>query len=315
MAEQYRDHYAEQRAMRDLHPKTRAKVIGMLQNHTVIDGESYSTETGENITDRIHTELVITEPQRRGKRTQENLAQHQTDNGGFIFAYYEVCKSMGDRFPFLTKSDTARLLFIGTYLSWETNHIVYDNGRKVDKKALGDLLNMSRNKYGDFYKTLIENGILSEAESGLVMNPTVFYRGTEKKIRPLVKGMQFTRLFKNTVRDLYAKFNGRSIKKLGVIYAVLPYVNFNFNTVCHNPQEVKVDDIIPMTLSELADKLGYADYRKLVPVLREIRYEDKPIFKFVDGTADRRDKYIIVNPRIVYAGNGKHLDGIKLLFN
>lgn len=315
MAKEIRDFKAEQLALKDLHPKTRQQMMNMTRNFTVINGEAYDTETGENITDRIDVQPVITKSQRQGKQAKENLKAHQDDRGGFFFVYYEACKSMEERFPALTQSDMARLMFIGTYLSWETNHLVYDNGVKIKKKGLGDLLNMSRSKYSVFYKTLIENKILSEAETGIVMNPTLFYRGEVKNVRPLVKDMHFTRMFKNTVRDLYAKFDSRSIKKLGVIYSILPYVNFNFNTVCHNPSEVKADDVKPMNLSTLSEKLGYSDHRKLTPVLREIKYEGKPVFKFVGDDGGQREKYVIISPRVVYAGDGKHLDGIKVLFN
>ncbi|GGJ49640.1 hypothetical protein [Virgibacillus salexigens] len=298
---------------KDLHPNTREELIRKSQNFIVVDGQPINPDTGE-ILDNIDIQTVITKPQVTAKRAIENLVQHQTDHGGFFFAYYEVCKSMTDRFPQLTQSDLARLMFIGTYLSWQTNHLVYDNGRPINKKALGELLGMSRNKYSEFYRKLIYNEIIYEQKSGLVMNATVFYRGTDKKASIDAKKMQYTRLFRKTIRELYAMFSGRSIKKLGVLYAVLPYINFNYNIVCNNPQEVQEAKVKPMAVSELADKLGYSDAKKLIPVLREIRYEGKPVFGFFETDGDARKKKIVVNTSVVYAGNGKHLDAINILF-
>ncbi|GAA0427284.1 hypothetical protein GCM10008934_16340 [Virgibacillus salarius] len=314
MAKQFRDYKAEQQAYKDLHPNTREELVKKSQNFAVVDGQPINPDTGE-ILENIDIQTVITNQQVTAKRAIENLAQHQTDHGGFFFAYYEACKSMSDRFPQLTQSDLARLMFVGTYLSWETNHLVYDNGRPINKRALGELLGMrSRNKYSEFYRKLIDNEIIYEQKSGLVMNATVFYRGTDKKASIDAKKMQYTRLFRKTIRELYAMFSGRSIKKLGVLYAVLPYINFNYNIVSKNPTEVQSEKIEPMPVSELADKLGYSDARKLMPVLREIKYEGKPVFGFFETDGDARKKKIVVNPSVVYAGNGKRLDAIKILF-
>lgn len=209
-------------------------------------------------------------------------------------------------------------MFIGTYVSYNEGdpshgYLRHDNGVPINKKSLGELLGMSRNKYSDFYAKLVEENILAELPEGLAMNPTVFYRG--ENLDAIKGDYQYTRLFRKTVRELYSKFDGRSIKKLGVVYAVLPYVNFNFNVICNNPHQVVDGKIQPMKLKELAERLGYKDYKHLLKTMQEIKYKDQPVFKFVDDGKDRHSSYIVVNPSVIYAGNGKHLDAIKVLFD
>jgi hypothetical protein len=309
---------ADVRAWLDLHPKVRREVIGLTQNFEVINGQAYSTETGENITDKLDVQVRLTEEQRKGAQVKENLREHQVENGGYVFALFQECRAIGERFPSLTQSDLARLMFIGTYVSYnegdfEHGYLKHGNGVKITKKSLGELLKMSRNKFNEFYKKLINEEILAETDEGLAMNPFIFYRG--ENVKTVVGDLQYTRLFRQTVRDLYEAYNGRSIKKLGVIYSVLPYVNFNFNVLAENPSEVKAEEVKPLTIEELAEKLGYESEKKLTQTLRSIKYKEQPVFGFFEVSDDRRKKKIVVNPYVIYAGNGKHLDGIKVLFN
>ncbi|MGP4077295.1 hypothetical protein [Halobacillus sp. K22] len=302
----------------DLHPNAIREAIEVTQNFEVINGEAYDTETGENISDKVDVRPRLTEGQMRGQQIKENLKAHQTENGGYVFALFQGNKAIEERFPSLTQSDLARLMFIGTYVSYDDSEafryglLKHPNGVKIGKKSLEELLGMSRSKYSGFYKKLLNEGILAETDEGLEINPAVFYRGEHVKA---IKGeMRYTRLFRQTVRDLYELYNGRSIKKLGVIYSVLPYVNFNFNVLAENPSEVKADEVKPLTIEELAEKLGYEDEKKLTQTLRSIKYDGQPIFGFVEISEDRRRNKIVVNPRVIYAGNGKHLDTIKMLF-
>lgn len=310
---------ADIRAWVNLNRKTRQEAILMTQNFTVIDGQAYSTETGENITDKIEISVKLTEEQRRGAQIKENLRNHQNDGGGYVFAMFKECQAIGERFPSLTQSDLARLMFVGTYVSYDDGVepgygvLKHPNGVAIDKSALSKMLKMSRPAFSAFYKKLIAEGILFEADEGLAMNPTVFYRG--EHVKAMVSDQQYTRLFRQTVRDLYELYNGRSIKKLGTVYAVLPYVNFNYNVLCSNPSEVQAEKVKPLTIGELAYILGYESDKKLMSTLREIKHEDTPVFGFFENIEDRRKKKIVVNPYVIYAGNGKHLDGIKVLFN
>lgn len=318
MMTKQRDYKAEQRVWKGLSPELKRQAIGLTQNFTVIDGQAYDTETGENITAKLHIEPVISVAQREGVQIKEELRKHQQDYGGYVFTFFNAMQSISERFPSLTQSDMARLMFIGTYVSYndgEANHgyLRHDNGVTLNKKTLGELLGMSRNKYSELYKKLIDENIIAEMPDGLAVNPTVFYRG--EHVESFRGDYQYTRLFRKTARELYAKFNGRSIRKLGVIYSILPYVNFNFNIVCNNPQQVIDGKVETMKLKDLATRLGYKDYKHLLKIMREITYQDKPVFKFVDDGKNRRSSYIIVNPSVIYAGNGKHLKAIRVLFD
>lgn len=317
MAKQIRDYEQEQQAWKGLNQEVKRKTIEMTQNFAVIDGKAYDTETGEDITGKIHVEPVITSKKAEGIHVRGNLRDHQKENGGYVFVFFNAMQAVGDRLPSLTQSDLARVMYIGTYISYnegEAGHcyLRHDNGVQINKKALGELLGMSRNRYAEFYRKIVDEHVIAESPEGLAVNPTMFYRGGNVDY---YKGdYQYTRLFRKTARELYGQFSGRSIKKLGVVYSILPYVNFNTNIICDNPQQVQDDKLQALKIKELAVKLRYEDDKYLARTMREIKYNGAPVFKFVDDGKDRRSAYIIVNPDVVYAGNGKSLAGIKVLF-
>lgn len=312
-----RDYKAENRIWKDTPPEVKRQALQLVNNFVMQDGVAYDPQTGEIVTDRIHVEPKVKASQRQGYQLRKELKTHEELNGGYVFAFFYYMQAIEKRFPSLTQSDLARLMFIGTYVSYnegEPSHcyLRHDNGVEITKRALGELLGMSRNKYAEFYKKLLNENVLAELEEGLAVNPQVFYRGENLEN---VKGdYQYTRLFRRTARELYTKFNGRSIKKLGVLYAILPYVNFNFNILCRNPQQVINGKIDTLKICDLADDLGYSNYKNLIKTMHEIKFNDKPVFKFLDDGKDRRSSYVIVNPDVIYAGNGKHLEYIKLLF-
>ncbi|WP_160848087.1 hypothetical protein [Pontibacillus yanchengensis] len=158
-------------------------------------------------------------------------------------------------------------------------------------------------------------GILNEDNTGAIrVNPSVFYRGAEKDFKKVAGAMQYTRVYRKTIRELYAMYNGRTIKQLGLIYAVLPYINFNYNIVCHNAEEYNKDNVKPMTTADLAKKLGYSKAEQLTKALRGVKYEGQRVFGFFECEDDARKKKIVVNPNVIYAGSGEKLDGIKILF-
>ncbi len=96
---------------------------------------------------------------------------------------------------------------------------------------------------------------------------------------------------------------------------VLPYLNLTTNIISHNPDEIVIDKIKPMTLMELSNVLGYSDYTKLKKSLYSIKIDNSYVFGFVFHENDKRTMKIVVNPRVVFAGNCEQLGAIKVLFN
>lgn len=300
-----------------LHPKIRREVIAQKFNYVVVDGKPYDTETGEYLGDRFTHDLVPlrTEQQYRAFESVQTLGDHEKENGGFIFAFFQQSKAISERFPTLNNADIARLMYLGTYIAWETGRLQYDNGKIITREGFEKLTGLSSKRAKELFRRYLDEGIISESDGAIYMNQTVFYRGNIKTISSQTTDLQYTRLFKKTVRDLYEKANGRTVGQLALVYAVMPFLNFETNIVCMNPDESDIDRLQPMGLEVLAELLGYTNASKLKAAMNRVKIDGKVVFGFFENPNDRRKKRITVNPRVVFAGNGEQLQAIKALFN
>ena len=305
------DRIEEGKVWGDLHPKVKRGVLAIKES------AEFKDANGNDASHMFDVMIRTTQNQVRALKAVDELSEHEIENGKFIFAFFQQASTMEERFPTLTKQDIARLMFIGTYVAWGTNRLQSDNGKRhYDKKDLQELVEMSGKRFNELFKRFKDADILHESESGeLFVNPTIFYRGDLKKHSYDISDLQYTRVFKKTVRDLYAEFKGRKLGQLATIYSVLPFLNFATNIVCFNPEESSDSLIRPMNLENLSALLGYQNTHKLKTALNGIKVDEKPVFTFVEDPYDRRQRRIIVNPRVVYGGNGESLRAIKALFN
>jgi hypothetical protein len=302
----------EQQLWRGLSDNQKRGVMALKENFQVIDGVPYAD--GKDISHLIDVSLKTTEAQYEGLKVVESVKELEQENGGFVFAFFNARQTMSEAFPTLSQADLARVMFIGTYVAFGTGRLQYDNGVAINKKALGELLGLSRNTFNVFYKSLVECEIIAEQGKDIFVNPTLFYYGYQSEVKQMTKDLKYTRLFCKTVRDLYTLYNGKALKQLALVYSVLPFVNFQFNILAYNPEEMFADQVRPITIDKLAALLGYQRADKLAEALRKLKYDGKSVFGMFE-LDDKRYKKVVINPRVVYAGDGRHLEGIKVLFN
>lgn len=303
------------RVWRDLNPKVKRGVLATLANVTVIDGVATNAD-GKDVSHIVEVKPKLTPQQIRRNDAKDVMSAHELEHGGFIFAYYNQSRVIEERFPSLTKPDIARLLFIGSYTSWDDGKLLYPNGRTIDKNGLHTLVNMSRKRFNEFYLRLIDESIIQDAgDDGIFMNPSVFFRGQVKSQDYVVGDLQYTRMFRQSIRDLYEAYNGRSLGQLALIYAVMPFVNFKTNIVAYNAEVYNAAEVRPMTLDQLAMILDYADGARLKTALNRVKVGGQPVFGFFENPNDRRTWRIVVNPRVIYAAGGEELGAIMALFN
>ncbi|WJM61087.1 hypothetical protein QTN46_16725 [Bacillus amyloliquefaciens] len=305
---------AEQRQWMNLSNGVKRDIFAVKENAVIEDGRIYN-KNGTDVSHLVEVVTKTTEEQVRALKVKDDLTAHVSENGGFVTAFFNARVTMESQFQSLNQSDLARLMFIGTYTGWGDGQLKYDNGKPIDRSGLKKLVGMSPNKFKGFYENLKKEAVLREEGDSIFMNSAVFYRGKHSDIKRVTRDMQYTRLFRDMVRDLYEMYNGRTIKQLAIIYAVLPFVNFNFNIIAYNPNESNEDIVEPIPLDKLAALLGYKDTSRFKTALNKIEYDGKPVFGFFEISGDRRKKKTILNPRVVYAGKGNTLAAIKALFN
>lgn len=311
------DRMREQALWRELTPRVKRGVLALMDNVKFKDGKAISTKTGKDVSHIVTVSLKTTAEQVEGLTAINELSAHQMENGGFIFAFFRQLTTIEQRFPTLTKQDIARLMYLATFIAYESNRLQSANGKKhYTKKDLEKLVGMSSKRFNEFFGRLVNEKIIEETETGeIFMNPTVFYRGELKNHEYDISDLEHTRLFKKTVQDLYAEFKGRRLGQLAVIYSVIPFLNLHYNVVCYNTTETSEELVKPMGLEHLTKMLGYSNPSVLKRTLNNIKVDGKPVFGFFENPHDRRSYRIAVNPRVVFAGSNDSLKCVKVFFN
>lgn len=288
------------------------KVKKRLIESVVVDANGEIVEGVEVI-----PKVRYSDSQRLYAQQQQQLNEHAEKNGGFVRAFYTTSERIDERYSTLKKEDFARLLFLATYLQYETNQIRFSNGRAVDRKQLCELLQMQKRRFDEFIARATEAGFIyyNEDDAIFYMNEERFYRGKASRHAADTKEKASTRIYRDTIRELYQEYcKGRSLANLSLIYRVLPMVSYSTNVLSHNPK-ASAGEIKPIELSELQRILSYSSKQKLVQALQKIKLSGEPIFLIVDNPHNLKEKRVVMNTRVVFAGKSDELERINVLFN
>ena len=303
------------REWKGMRPRQKARLFATFQNGTIRNGSIFAPD-GVDVSHRMKLVARTTLAQARYAKNRADMGRFADENGGFVNAYYAPCVTLEQQYPTLSQSDVGRLMFLATYTAYNGT-LQHDNGRIIDRSGVEELVGLSRSRFSEFYGKLLSEGVLCELEGGRIrVNPALFNRGKREDVG---EGMQSIRLYRDTIRSLYAKFGqGRDVKQLSIVFMVIPFLNFRYNIVAMNPKEYFDYDVVPMTLDQLALVLQYSDASKLKRAMSKVRLDDQPVFAFVEDTEDRRKRRIIANPRVLFAGDAKslrELEALAVVFN
>lgn len=186
--------------------------------------------------------------------------------------------------------------------------------KKVD---LINRIGVGKREFHNFMKCMKENKIIIEEldkhKGGYYINNEIFFRGAllDKDIVSFAKRNTFiTRLYIDGIRRLYSNATVRSHKTLSYLFRLIPFINREYNVVCFNPLETDKRKIQPMSLSQMAECLGYDKSQavRLYKTLKEITFivDDQSVraMRYVTSEIGNYDKYsVFINPKLYYAGD------------
>lgn len=272
--------------------------------------------TGE-VTDAVTVTLPVgtcwmtPEQQEAANRRKEGLQkklEHEerkrlrNDNlkelGKYFFA---ACED----FTGLSDATVARLIFLATFLPVGKEGILCKTERTpMTVKDLPEYMMLSAKTVRAFLKE-VSAYIEKDNNGNLRMNGDRFSRGK------LEKG-QYTdmqRLYRDSIRNLYRLTPSSKHHLLGVIFRLLPYVNKEYNILCHNPGEECIDDVDLLSLFDFCELIGH-DYLKMYRLraeLKKLTFDvngKRELFcNFVDAGGGAKHIRIFVNPHIMYNGS------------
>lgn len=208
-----------------------------------------------------------------------------------------------------TEDEKTRIMFLGTYVSYlsKGSYLTFSNGKPINKQHVRKLLEIKEErKFYSFYNKLLDFDIVEETvingEIGLKWSEEYHFKGKLPKGAGAKAGVLKT--YDKQIQELYQakKDNGKSMyspKQLYTVFMMLPFVHYETNIICLNPNEPFVD-CNPLELSEIAKHLGFNRSNDLKRKLLKINLKEQPVFK-LDTT--NKGTYITVNPFVVWRQN------------
>lgn len=264
-------------------------------------GESLETVLMEvPIGSRVYTPKQQQEYTKR--KEQEEIRRRSVSNnkalGKFVFL-------RNIHYPDLSPETLTRLVYLNSFVGFTENLLINDEGKLIQRKDLPHILNVSKAVASVFFNEVCPKYLHQRDDGALVSSSDHFVRGKLKQ----VPNSYYRKVYIKGIRKLYRETPPTRHKHLGYLFALLPYINIEYNLLCRNPAETEIELIQPITLREFCDILGFdfSNVSRLRQIYRELRFKvgnDWQRFcTFVNDGVDIGKSLVFINPRILYSGS------------
>ncbi|MEE6438127.1 hypothetical protein [Escherichia coli] len=231
------------------------------------------------------------------------MKQNNTELGGFVAMYYVknelLLKDLG-----LSYQDIARLLYLATYLdyNYESNllviHKTKTNKKPMSRVDMMEVLKVSDKTFRNFLKVLKENNIINEIDKRFYLSSKYFTKG--KIDKRLLKTKEYTRIYRNPIKNLFEGVSASNHKNIGNILSLIPFLNDSFN-------HLENADGSFMSLTQMNNLLGYhkTNVNHLFKRLRDLKvtYNGDEHHIMTKMVLNGEEERIYINPLIAYKGN------------
>lgn len=222
----------------------------------------------------------------------------------------------------------ARLVLLGTYLSFNSDELWYTERSRMNTKQMKQVLGLPDKTFRRFLQEV--TGVRVDKRTGEVIagtenNPCYLWEDNNKvwhidtgilKNGELQK-KRFTycnRIFIDEIRRVYNSVPISEHRNLGYIFSLLPFLHKELNIICHNPLEKEWKLVEPLTPIEICGLLGYnttnasrfvKDALKMLCDLQVEAYDGKKHnFCMIMYTNNR--SALCVNPNFIYFGRDEY---------
>ena len=242
--------------------------------------------------------------------------------GGYIHMSYTRNQLLFNELN-ISRPNISRIIYLATYIEYnykEENLLVrkranINNTKHLNKKDLKKLLKLSPNAFREFIKEMKELNLLYEVEDKFYLTDEYFSKGKCN----FNKG-EYARIFIKTTQMLYENCSPRQHKQLSYVYQLLPFLNFDTNILCSNPQETHIGDLNKLSLDDICDILGVDKHnkRKLENDLLNfyITLDDNKYHLFSEvmiRVSGGWKNYFVINPAVIFKGSDS--DKMKEMIN
>lgn len=209
--------------------------------------------------------------------------------GRFYQIYYEsLPEDMDSAIKF-------RFIYLCTYINYKNNILMIDDV-PIKKNELRAILRLAKKQFYEFLHYLENNKlILYTKENYIKINKNVCNRGNAKQYVP------YSRIFENTIKEIYESSKTREHKLLGLLFNLLPYLHINNNAICSNPTEEDYTHIDYLSGKRVTKLLNCSSRTfKNMCALKITSKKEKAVICIKLDT----NKYgYILNPKLSYKGS------------
>ena len=259
------------------------------------------------------------------KQHKENAAIRTDSDKNFVFA---MTDGPIERFaPDLKLETLTKLVMLSTYADFANRDkdsmlVIGNRYAKKTPMTTADIqkeLGLSNSTFYEFMNDVLpqvnENGEVTNTPYIYKLNDTYFLNKEFFLRSHLPKGSHsnINKIFVEPVRRLYNLAMVSQHRKLGMVFALLPYINREWNIVCWNPLEANPALVEALTMTEICEVLDLSKKNAARTINGMIKQIMKITLK-IDGArqffcglfeTDER-KEMIINPNFIYIGRRKN---------
>ena len=283
-----------------------------------------STDTGEVLAE-VEPGSKLSDPEDReaakeyiegikAAKVRNDAVHYQSKlHGGFTFL---SINRMPDT---LTPATVGRLVYLSTYVGYD-NQLLSNKRTPITKTMLPEILCVGKTVAKRFFSECEAAKLLREDQQKRLYISDAFFRGSIGNRKD-----QHTRLWHDTIRDLYKRLPAKHHKYFGYVVQMLPWVNVNYNIVCSNPMETDPEQINPIDIDDLYMLCGYEagsrNTHRFIDALTGAWFDYRGSQQalcalFVRRGPDGKHTGLVVNPHLMYMGDDiERVGAMGCLFN
>lgn len=274
-------------------------------------GEIYETEEYFSVLGGFN----VYEPSAKEKKEYgENLRNQQAltrELGGFVKVLYYNNEILYGNELGLSKATVTRLLMLSTYLDYD-NCLVLEipktkkQAQEVEymkRKDIQEVLGLSKNAFDTFMKEITKANILIKEDKKYKLSSDYFYRGETSK------DIYFSRMYIDTVRELYVNTSTRKHSTLSYIFQLMPFVHWKTNILVKDRMS-NIENMEHLNMYDICELLGLEtsktsinNMKKELLSFRVVR-DGKELYLFnylkVGGAKGSKESFVI-NPLVYNA--------------
>lgn len=256
--------------------------------------------------------------QNKAIKRKDDLGSYASELGGFIHMLIINNELLFNNVG-IDRSNISRLIYLATYIDYNDReeNVLVKHGKNntleyLTKKDIKEIMGLSKTTFNDFIRDLKENELLFEANDKYYITTKYFSKGKSNFDK-----RKYTRVFIKTTRELYKGCSTRQHSKLSYVFQLIPFLNYETNILCSNPNEINRDDLNRLTLSDICKLLGLStdaksmnrfehDLYKIYITIEGVKYY---MFTRVITKGEYHNDYFVINPNIIW--NGSNIDNTK----